>query len=134
MGARTAEPGPYTLARYATDAAAARESDCDSSTGSSGGSERGWRGAFASKSGVDFAAAFAPEVILQASTLVTPVRGRDQVARVMAAASGIYQELEFTHQARAGARTYLEWRAGGVRRRRAGRDHCVGRGRGRADR
>jgi pimeloyl-ACP methyl ester carboxylesterase len=97
--------------------AATRDSDGDSSTGSSGGSDHGWRGAFASKSGVDFAAAFAPEVALQASTLVSPVRGRDEVTQVMAAASGIYQELEFTHQARAGDRTYLEWRAvafGGV--------------------
>jgi hypothetical protein len=81
------------------------------------GSDNSWRGAFASKSDADFAAAFAPEITLRASTLVSPVRGRDAVTQVMAAASGIYQELEFTHQARAGARTYLEWRAvafGGV--------------------
>jgi pimeloyl-ACP methyl ester carboxylesterase len=98
-------------------AAANRDSHGDSSTGSSGGSDNGWRRAFTSKSDADFAAAFAPHVTLQASTLVTPVRGRDEVTQVMAAASGIYQELEFTHQARAGARTYLEWQAvafGGV--------------------
>jgi pimeloyl-ACP methyl ester carboxylesterase len=88
-----------------------------SSGGSSGGSENSWRGAFSSKSDADFAAAFAPEVTLRARTLVSPVRGRVAVTQVMAAASGIYQELEFTHQARSGARTYLEWRAvafGGV--------------------
>jgi hypothetical protein len=33
---------------------------------------------------------------LEASTLVSPVRGRDAVTQVMAAASGIYHELEFT--------------------------------------
>jgi pimeloyl-ACP methyl ester carboxylesterase len=87
------------------------DSHGDLSTGSSGGSENSWRGAFTSKSDADFAVAFAPEVTLQASTLVSPVRGRDAVTQVMAAASDIYQELEFTHQARAGARTYLEWRA-----------------------
>jgi hypothetical protein len=98
-------------------AAANRDSHGDSSTGSPGGSDDGWRRAFTSKSAADFAAAFAPQITLQGSTLVTPVRGRDEVTQVMAAASGIYQELEFTHQARAGARTYLEWRAvafGGV--------------------
>ena len=97
--------------------AATGQSHGDSSTGSWGGSHDSWRGAFASKSDAGFAAALALQVTLQASTLVSPIQGRDEVTQVMAAASGIYQELEFTHQARAGARTYLEWRAvafGGV--------------------
>jgi hypothetical protein len=97
--------------------AATGQSHGDSSTGSWGGSDDSWRGAFASKSDAGFAAAFALQVTLQASTLVSPIQGRDEVTQVMAAASGIYQELEFTHQARAGARRYLEWRAvafGGV--------------------
>lgn len=73
--------------------------------------ETSWQDAFASRSGAKFAAAFAPEVTLHGSALVTPVHGREAVSQVMAAASAIYDQLEFTHRARTRERTYLEWRA-----------------------
>jgi pimeloyl-ACP methyl ester carboxylesterase len=78
---------------------------------------QGWTSAFASKSADAFGKAFADDVVLEASVLVRPIEGRDQVMRVMGTASGIYESLEFTHEASAGRRTYLEWEAtafGGV--------------------
>jgi hypothetical protein len=70
-----------------------------------------WRGAFAHKSGPEFAAALALDVTLHATVLVRPVHGRDAVSTVLGAGSSIYAELEFTHQADDGNRTFLEWRA-----------------------
>ena len=73
--------------------------------------DQGWTSAFAQRSGPAFTDTFAPDVVLRASVLRAPVTGRDAVAQVMAAASGIYTSLVFTHQAREGERTYLEWDA-----------------------
>jgi pimeloyl-ACP methyl ester carboxylesterase len=70
---------------------------------------QGWTDAFASKSAERFGAAFADAVVLEGSALRRPVEGREQVMRVMGAASGIYESLLFTHQASSGRRTYLEW-------------------------
>ncbi|WP_205346808.1 alpha/beta fold hydrolase [Pseudonocardia broussonetiae] len=79
---------------------------------------QGWTTAFEEKTPTAFGQAFAPTVQLQAGTLHRPVVGPEAVQQVMAAASGIYESLTFTHQAGAGVRTYLEWEAtafGGTR-------------------
>ncbi|WP_082902700.1 alpha/beta fold hydrolase [Paraburkholderia ginsengiterrae] len=70
---------------------------------------QGWTRAFEAKSQDSFADAFAPDVVLEASVLVKPVSGVDQVKAVMTTASKIYEALAFTHEARNGLRDYLEW-------------------------
>lgn len=77
---------------------------------------QGWTAAFASKSAERFGAVLAEDVVLEAATLMRPIHGREQVMRVMGIASGIYDSLVFTHEAKNGSRTYLEWEAafGGV--------------------
>jgi hypothetical protein len=70
-----------------------------------------WTDAFTSTSAERFGAAFADDVVLEGANLMRPVAGRDQVMQVMAAASGIYESLRFTHEAASGPRTYLEWEA-----------------------
>ena len=70
-----------------------------------------WIDAFASKSADAFGKAFADHVVLEGSALTRPIHGRDQVMRVMGAASAIYESLVFTHEASAGLRSYLEWEA-----------------------
>ncbi|MDT0479431.1 alpha/beta fold hydrolase [Streptomyces doebereineriae] len=72
---------------------------------------RGWRDAFASKTDAAFAAAFAEDIVLEASVLAIPVHGRDQVKATMSAASRIYESLEFVRETTEGPRTYLEWEA-----------------------
>jgi hypothetical protein len=76
-----------------------------------GGRAQTWRDAFARRSEQEFAAAFADDVVLEASTLVRPIEGRDLVKRVMVTASEIYESLVFTHEAGNGPRTYVEWEA-----------------------
>jgi len=76
-----------------------------------------WREAFAGGSAKDFEAALADDVVLEASVFGHPIEGRDLVAQVMEAASGIYESLVFTREASQGPRTYVEWEAaafGGV--------------------
>ena len=70
-----------------------------------------WKEAFASQSADDFAEAFADDVVLEASVLHRPIEGRELVKQVMSIASGIYDSLDFTHEASNGARTYVEWEA-----------------------
>ncbi|MEU6572599.1 alpha/beta fold hydrolase [Streptomyces sp. NPDC046805] len=70
-----------------------------------------WTTAFAEKSAGSFAEAFAEDVVLEATVLTRPVEGREQVKQVLAAASGIYESLEFTYDSSRGPRTYLEWEA-----------------------
>jgi hypothetical protein len=89
----------------------ARVASASRATTAEGVGDQGWTGAFAQRSASAFTAGFAPEVVLRASVLRSPVEGRDAVGSVMAAASGIYTSLVFTHEARQGDRTYLEWDA-----------------------
>ncbi|MGK5638641.1 nuclear transport factor 2 family protein [Streptomyces sp. URMC 126] len=70
-----------------------------------------WTKAFAAKSAEAFAAAFAEDVVLEASALRSPVEGRDNVKQVMGAASGIYEALVFTYEITDGSRTCIEWEA-----------------------
>lgn len=73
--------------------------------------DQGWQAAFADKSAVRFEEGLTPDVVLEASVLVSPIRGRAQVAAVMGEASGIYEKLEFTGNATEGNVSYLQWRA-----------------------
>ena len=67
--------------------------------------------AFADKSENSFADAFADNVTLEPSVLVRPIKGRDCVKSVMAAASNAYEALTFTRQVESAQQTYLEWDA-----------------------
>lgn len=71
--------------------------------------QQDWRNAFESQSSDVFGDAFAEDVVLEATTLRKPIRGRDNVALVMATASKIYESLVFTHEAVNGLRSYVEW-------------------------
>ncbi len=68
-----------------------------------------WTEAFAAKDADAFAAAFAEDVVLEASALRSPVHGLENVKKVMGAASGIYEALVFTDEIRAGNRSCIEW-------------------------
>ena len=70
-----------------------------------------YKAAFAQRSASAFAAALAENVVLEAAHLYWPVSGRENVKRVMEAASKIYESLQFTDQAFDGRRQYLEWKA-----------------------
>jgi pimeloyl-ACP methyl ester carboxylesterase len=69
----------------------------------------GWRRGFAEQSPTAFADEFAPDVVLNATTIAEPIKGRDRVATVMATASSIYETLEFTAESHNGTTTYLQW-------------------------
>jgi pimeloyl-ACP methyl ester carboxylesterase len=71
----------------------------------------GWRRGFAEQSQTIFVDEFADVIVLEASTLVTPIEGKERVAATLAAASSIYESLEFTAEAGAGSTSYLQWRA-----------------------
>jgi pimeloyl-ACP methyl ester carboxylesterase len=72
---------------------------------------RGWIRAFQQKVSSAFAEAFDADIVLEANTLVRPIAGAEQVKTVMAAASQIYEALDFTHETTNGLRSYLEWEA-----------------------
>jgi pimeloyl-ACP methyl ester carboxylesterase len=83
-----------------------------------GKTAEGWRRSFADRSQSEFAEQFADEVHFEATTLAKPVQGKQSVATVLAAASSIYESLEFTAEAQSASTTYLQWRAtafGGIR-------------------
>jgi pimeloyl-ACP methyl ester carboxylesterase len=84
----------------------------------SGKTADGWRRSFADQSQSEFAEQFADDVHFEATTLAKPVEGKQRVATVLAAASSIYESLEFTAEAQSASTTYLQWRAtafGGMR-------------------
>ena len=72
---------------------------------------QGSRQRFAQQSQSTFADEFADEVVLDATTLVKPIRGKQQVAQVLTTASSIYESLEFTAEANDASTTYLQWKA-----------------------
>ena len=60
----------------------------------------------------EFGRAFAPHPTLDASVLGGPCVGVQAIAAFFAATSGgMYETLEFTHEATNGRKTYLEWQA-----------------------
>ena len=80
-------------------------------SGYDGKSVEGWRRGFADQSQSAFAQQFADEIVLEATTLAKPVKGKRSVAAVLATASSIYESLEFTAEAQSASTTYLQWRA-----------------------
>ena len=68
-----------------------------------------WTDAFARRTAEGFAEAFAENAVLEATTLVNPVQGREKVKQVMAAASKIYKSLKFTKAVSVGDKQFLEW-------------------------
>ena len=69
----------------------------------------GWRWSFAEQSQSDFSEQFAGEIVLEATTLARLAAGMHSVAAILAAASSIYESLEFTAEAHSGSTTYLQW-------------------------
>jgi hypothetical protein len=58
----------------------------------------------------EFAAAFAPNAVLDTSVLNGPCAGADAIGSFFAAtASGMYDSLVFTNETVDGRKTYLEW-------------------------
>ncbi len=80
-------------------------------SGYNGKSVEGWRRGFADQSQSAFAQQFADEIVLEATTLAKPVKGKRSVAAVLATASSIYESLEFTAEVQSASTTYLQWRA-----------------------
>ncbi|MBN3455207.1 nuclear transport factor 2 family protein [Mycobacterium sp. DSM 3803] len=76
-----------------------------------GAAAASWRRAFAEQSQAAFAEAFVDDVVLDATTLMRPVVGREAVATVLGVASSIYESLEFTAETTDGATSYVQWRA-----------------------
>src|SRR6202007_2866713 len=77
----------------------------------------GWRRGFAEKSDTTFADGFADDVVLEASVLAKPIKGKALVAATLAMASSMYESLEFTAETTDNSTSYLQWRAtafGGV--------------------
>jgi hypothetical protein len=85
------------------------EGTAEASMTSDSSSAGDWKSAFAKRTAAGFAEAFAEDIILEATTLTRPVRGREQVTVVMAAASKLYKSVDFTDTATVGAKQYLEW-------------------------
>jgi hypothetical protein len=63
------------------------------------GSAANYKAVFAQGSASAFAVVFAEDVVLEAAGAYWPVSGRENVKRVMEAASKIYESLQFTDQA-----------------------------------
>jgi hypothetical protein len=73
--------------------------------------KQAWTDAFEARSTEGFEAALAPDVVLNASSLIKPIIGRDLVKVCMQTASTMYEQLTFFAQARSEGRTWLEWKA-----------------------
>jgi hypothetical protein len=56
-----------------------------------------------------FAAAFAPDAVIEASVLEGALRGPESIGRFFKATTGMYDSLEFTHETRNGNKTFMEW-------------------------
>ncbi|THD50535.1 hypothetical protein [Phenylobacterium sp.] len=56
-----------------------------------------------------FAAAFAPDVVLEGGVLLQPVVGPTEVRRVFEATKSLYDAIGFTLEETVAARTYLHW-------------------------
>jgi len=76
-----------------------------------GKSVDGWRRGLVDHLQSAFAERFADDIVLEATALAKPVEGKQNVATVLAAASAIYQSIEFTAESQNAATTYLQWRA-----------------------
>ncbi len=101
--------GHWVHVEFADQVAAAIVAFADEIAG--GATAAGWRQAFAEQSRASFADTFADDVVLDATTLVEPVAGREAVATVLGVASSIYETLEFTAETTNGPTSYVQWRA-----------------------
>lgn len=70
-----------------------------------------WIRAFDARSDAAFGEALAKDVQLDASVMRRPVRGRHDVAAVLAAAASLYDSLTFTRRFTDGNVAYAEWHA-----------------------
>jgi hypothetical protein len=66
---------------------------------------------FEKRSTEGFEAALTPDVVLNASSLVKPIVGRDLVKINTGTASSMYEHLTFLAQAKSDGRTWLQWKA-----------------------
>jgi hypothetical protein len=64
--------------------------------GYDGNSVDGWRRGFVDQSQSALAEPFADDIVFEATALAKPVEGKQNVATVLAAASSIYESIEFT--------------------------------------
>lgn len=101
--------GHWSHVEYADQVAAAIVAFSDEIAG--GAAAASWRRAFAEQSQAAFAEAFVDDVVLDATTLMRPVVGREAVATVLGVASSIYESLEFTAETTDGSTSYVQWRA-----------------------
>ena len=69
-----------------------------------------WTEAFEKRSTEGFEAALEPDVVLNASSLIKPIIGRDLVKVCMQTASTMYEHVTFFAQAKSEGRTWLEWK------------------------
>jgi hypothetical protein len=74
-------------------------------------SKQPWTAAFVQKSAEAFGAAFAPDVVLEATALNAPIIGRDLVKATMGSASKMYEYVVFVGEAVNATQRYLEWQA-----------------------
>ena len=70
-----------------------------------------WSGSLADPSGQAFGEILADDVQLEGSIVVRPVHGRHAVWTCLRTAASLYDSVEFTYDALAGDRVYLEWTA-----------------------
>ncbi len=101
--------GHWVHVEFAAEVASAIVAFADEIAGRA--TSAGWRRACAEQSRAGFAEAFADGVVLDATTLIEPVVGRDAVATVLGVASSIYEALEFTAETTDGSTSYVQWRA-----------------------
>lgn len=57
----------------------------------------------------DFATAFSPDAILEASVAFEPIRGAEAIRAFFGATRSMYDSIAFTREAAEAGRTYLEW-------------------------
>src|SRR5271167_2747981 len=70
-----------------------------------------WNAVFVDASIDDFATLTTEDVTLEASILLSPVKGRDDVFKALRGAGDAYTRLTFTHETSTPDRLYLEWEA-----------------------
>jgi hypothetical protein len=83
----------------------------DEPHGSGGPIAQAWLDAISDDRAPLFAEATVSNVRLEGSVFARPFCGTREVYAALRTAGGIYDSLTFTHEAVAGARTYLEWEA-----------------------
>ena len=73
--------------------------------------EAGWTGAFSDQSEQSFGESLDANVEFEATAMTRHVVGRARVQTILGAASRQYEFLKFTHEAKDGDHSFLEWEA-----------------------